>query len=104
MRGRRIPDFASKVYSAAKRIKRGSVATYKDVAEAIGRPGAYRAVGNALNRNCDTSVPCHRVVRSDFHIGGFNKGRARKSRILASEGVRIKGGLVLDAPGSKRKL
>jgi len=57
------------------------------VAELSGSPGAYRAVGNILNKNYDKSIPCHRVVRSDGKIGGYNRGRENKIRLLKKEGV-----------------
>jgi len=64
--------------------------TYAEVARAIGRPKAARAVGNALNKNRDPEIPCHRVIRSDGRIGGYNKGTARKMRMLKKENVKPK--------------
>ena len=62
--------------------------TYAQVAVAIGKPKAVRAVGNALNRNpFAPAVPCHRVVRSDGTIGGFASGAAMKRRLLRKEGA-----------------
>ncbi|HEX9722575.1 MAG TPA: MGMT family protein [Candidatus Paceibacterota bacterium] len=80
--------FEQKVYNEVKKIPKGQVRTYKEIARAIGRPRAYRAVGNALNRNPDlTTIPCHRVVRSDGKIGGYRYGTHRKQKLLAEEGV-----------------
>ena len=59
--------------------------TYKEVAEAIGRPKSFRAVGNTLNKNYDPEVPCHRVVRSDGGIGGYNRGANLKRERLINE-------------------
>jgi O-6-methylguanine DNA methyltransferase len=59
--------------------------TYKEVAERAGRPGAYRAVGNILNKNYDPEIPCHRVIRSDGQMGGYNRGTAQKIAILKAE-------------------
>lgn len=60
--------------------------TYKEVAHAIGKPKAYRAVGNALNRNpFAPEVPCHRVIKSDGSIGGFASGSNKKLKLLKSE-------------------
>lgn len=59
--------------------------TYKEVAEAVGRPRAYRAVENILNKNYDPSIPCHRVIRSDGKQGGYNRGFAKKRAILKKE-------------------
>lgn len=59
--------------------------TYKQVAVAAGSPKAFRAVGNILNKNYDLSIPCHRVVRSDGTIGGYNRGVEKKFEILKKE-------------------
>lgn len=84
----RISKFERDVYRAVIRIPKGQVRSYKWVAEKIGRPGASRAVGNALNKNPYIGiVPCHRVVRSDGSIGGYRKGSSVKRKILEREGV-----------------
>lgn len=70
-----------------KKIPKGKVLTYKEVAKLAGSPRAYRAVGNILNKNYDKSIPCHRVVRSDGKAGGYNRGRENKIKILKREGV-----------------
>ncbi len=77
--------FTEHVYAVVKTISKGKTMTYKQVAAAAGRPGAYRAVGNILNKNFDSSIPCHRVVRSDGKPGGYNRGTARKIDILTQE-------------------
>ncbi len=78
--------FEKKVYKAVSRIPRGKVRSYKQIAEDIGSPRAYRAVGNALNKNPYIGqVPCHRVVRSTGAIGGFQKGAQLKLRLLKKE-------------------
>ena len=59
--------------------------TYAEVARAAGYPGAARAVGNALNKNHDPSVPCHRVIRSDGNVGGYNRGTEQKIKLLRKE-------------------
>ena len=80
--------FESKVYDAVKRIPEGRVRSYGWVAKKIGRPGTYRAVGNALNKNpYPIIVPCHRVVRSDGSLGGFSKGPKAKMKLLKAEGL-----------------
>ncbi len=79
--------FRKKVYAAVRKIPRGSVLTYKEVAEQIGNPQAFRAVGNALNKNRDPRVPCHRVIRSDGSIGGYARGENVKACILKKEGA-----------------
>lgn len=61
--------------------------TYQEVARRAGRPRAFRAVGNILNKNYDPSIPCHRVVRSDGKLGGYNRGAENKQKILRKEGA-----------------
>lgn len=80
-----MTEFSQKVFEVVSRIPKGETLTYKQVAALAGRPGAYRAVGNILNKNYDPAVPCHRVVRSDGAPGGYNRGRAQKIKILAQE-------------------
>jgi len=75
------------VYTFVKSIPKGETRTYKQVAEAIGHPRAYRAVGNILNKNLDPTIPCHRVIRSDGEIGGYNRGKNKKQKILEQEGA-----------------
>ncbi|MFA6330025.1 MAG: MGMT family protein [Candidatus Micrarchaeia archaeon] len=89
--------FSQKVYAAACRIPKGKVSTYAAVARAIGKPGAARAVGNALRNNPHPIVvPCHRVVRSDGRVGGYGgrQDSKEKIKILKKEGVKIKKGKV----------
>lgn len=87
--------FTARVHAACARIPRGKVATYRELARAIGAPRAARAVGNALNRNEDMAhVPCHRVVLGDGRIGGYALGSAKKAARLKKEGVLIKNGRV----------
>lgn len=81
-------SFADKVYQVVRRIPRGQTLTYKQVAELSGRPKAYRAVGNILNKNYDKSIPCHRVIRSDGWLGGYNRGAVAKKLILQKEGFK----------------
>jgi O-6-methylguanine DNA methyltransferase len=90
-----MTSFAQKVWAAASRIPRGKVATYKDVARAIGKPRAYRAVGSALNKNPHApKVPCHRVVASGGRLGGYAGGLSKKTKLLAKEGVKVLRGKV----------
>jgi O-6-methylguanine DNA methyltransferase len=79
--------FARRVLSVVKLIPKGKVLTYKQVAIRAGRPRAFRAVGNVLNKNFDPAIPCHRVIRSDGTPGGYNRGTANKIKILKSEKV-----------------
>lgn len=80
--------FSQLVFNGLAKIPRGRVTTYGALAKLIGRPKAYRAVGNVLNSNSRlVAVPCHRVIRADGQIGGYRLGSAKKIKILASEGV-----------------
>lgn len=82
--------FEGKVLGAVMRIPRGKVSTYKKLAEALNSK-AYRAVGNALNKNKKPIlIPCHRVVKSNGEIGGYSRGVKEKIRLLREEGVEIK--------------
>lgn len=83
-------DFSKKVYAVVKRIPKGKVLTYKEVARRAGKPKAYRAVGNILNKNYDPKIPCHRVIRSDGRAGGYNRGTVNKIKILRKEGTNLK--------------
>ena len=86
--GYRTPaSFIKRVFEVVRRIKKGKTMTYKQVAELAGSPRAYRAVGNFLNKNYDPNIPCHRVIRSDGKIGGYNRGMEQKKKILKSEGA-----------------
>jgi methylated-DNA-[protein]-cysteine S-methyltransferase len=84
--------FEMAVYAVVRRVPRGKVTTYGSVAARVGR-GTARAVGSALARNpFAPEVPCHRVVRSDGSLGGFNGATAgpelaRKRAMLQAEGV-----------------
>ena len=86
--------FQKRVYEAVKKIPRGQVLSYQEVAGRLGELGAARAVGNALNRNFNKEVPCHRVVRSDGSVGGYRRGTAKKIEILKKEGVKIINGKI----------
>lgn len=84
--GYRTPSsFMSKVFAVVAKIPKGETLTYKQVAEKIGSPNSCRAVGNALNKNYDPKIPCHRVIRSDGKAGGYNRGKERKVEILKKE-------------------
>lgn len=82
-----MKSFTDKIYDLVRKIPRGKILTYKEVARLVGRPKAYRVVGNALNKNYDPKIPCHRVVRSDGKTGGYNRGEKNKIKILKKEGA-----------------
>ena len=85
-----LADFQQQVLKAEHRIPRGYVSTYGRIARHLGVPGGARAVGNALAKNpFPIVVPCHRALRSDGSIGGFQGGLAMKRQLLAWEGARF---------------
>lgn len=83
-------EFKDAVKEVVRGIPRGTVMTYKDVAEAVGNPKACRAVATVMSNNFDVTVPCHRVIKSDGSLGGYNRGGEKvKREILKKEGVII---------------
>lgn len=80
-------SFKNRVLKVVSMIPRGQVMTYKQVARLAGRPRAFRAVGNILNKNYDARVPCHRVIRSGGTLGGYNRGIRNKQKLLKKEGA-----------------
>lgn len=79
--------FKERVLKVVKQIPKGSVLSYKEVARLTGKPKAYRAVGNILNKNYDPKIPCHRVIKSSGEIGGYNRGKNKKKGLLKQEKV-----------------
>jgi methylated-DNA-[protein]-cysteine S-methyltransferase len=68
----------------------GQTRSYADIAKAVGRPGAFRAVGQANHHNpVSLIVPCHRVVTSDGALGGYGGGMELKKSLLEHEGVQL---------------
>ena len=82
-------SFSEKVYNIVKKIPKGETLTYKQVAQFTGRSLAWRAVGNILAKNFNPDIPCHRVVRSDGKIGGYNRGTDKKILLLKKEKPRF---------------
>ena len=84
--------FQEKVWAYLKKIPCGSLKTYSQVAKAIGKPLAVRAVANAIGKNLYApKIPCHRVIRSDRSLGGYSgKGGVKTKRILLKkEGIKL---------------
>ena len=84
--------FQLKVWAYLRKIPRGSLKTYSQVAKAIGKPHAVRAVANAIGKNpLAPKIPCHRVIRSDGSLGGYSgKGGIKTKRLLLKkEGVTL---------------
>ncbi|MEK6835371.1 MAG: MGMT family protein [Nanoarchaeota archaeon] len=89
-------NFNEKVYKLCKKIPKGKISTYKEIANALNTK-AYRAVGNALNKNpYAPEIPCHRVIGSNGDLVGFASGLKNKSKLLKKEGINIKNNKVLD--------
>jgi len=84
--------FQIKVWNYLKKIPKGETRTYLQVAKAIEKPKAHRAVANAVGKNpYPPKIPCHRVIRSDGSLGGYSgKGGIKtKLKLLRSEKVKI---------------
>jgi methylated-DNA-[protein]-cysteine S-methyltransferase len=84
--------FQLKVWAYLRKIPCGSVKTYSQVAKAIGKPHAVRAVANAIGKNpYAPKIPCHRVIRSDGSLGGYSgKGGLKTKRfLLKKEGIKL---------------
>lgn len=81
-----MKTFTELVYEVVRDIPKGSTMTYKEVAIKIGKPKAMRAIGTALSKNFNPNIPCHRVIRSDGKMGGYNRGGvSAKEKILKKE-------------------
>ena len=84
--------FQQRVWAYLRKIPRGSVKTYSQVAKGIGKPLAARAVANAIGKNpYAPKIPCHRVIRSNGSLGGYSgKGGVKTKRfLLKKEGIRL---------------
>jgi O-6-methylguanine DNA methyltransferase len=81
-------SFTSAVHEVVKQIPAGAVLSYKEVAIKAGNPQAARAVAQIMARNFNSDIPCHRVIRSDGSVGGYNRGGSTaKMTLLKQEGV-----------------
>jgi len=86
----RLGSFTRKVLNELRKIPYGETRSYGWLAKKVGKPGAARAVGQALKRNpVPIIIPCHRIIRDDGTVGGFSMGVNIKERLLALEGVKI---------------
>lgn len=95
-------SFNERCYAILQKVPKGKVTTYKALAKAM-KTRAYRAVGNAMNKNpYAPKVPCHRVVQTSGLVGGFASGTKKKIQMLKKEGVEIvKGKIDLKKYGYK---
>ncbi len=83
-------SFNERCYTLLRTVPKGKVTTYKALAHKL-KTKAYRAVGNAMNKNpYAPEVPCHRVIKSDGSLGGFAHGLEAKRILLQKEGIVIK--------------
>jgi methylated-DNA-[protein]-cysteine S-methyltransferase len=90
--------FNERCYEILKKVPRGKVTTYGSIARKL-KTKAYRAVGNAMNKNPHGfvgggNVPCHRVVGSNGDLTGFASGLKKKTELLKKEGVEVENGKV----------
>ncbi len=93
-----MKSFNEKCYEILILIPKGKVTTYKEIAKKL-KTKAYRAVGNAMNKNPrgflnGGNVPCHRVVGSDGKLVGFAHGLKKKTEMLKKEGIEIRNGKI----------
>ena len=89
----KLTAFRGKVYAIARRIPKGKVATYGELAKMAGHPGAARAVGTLMKTNpYAPQVPCHRVVSASGALTGYSAkgGLKKKKAMLVREGVKFK--------------
>lgn len=83
-------EFQRSVWRELRRIPAGATRSYADIAKAIGKPKATRAVANACGaNNLPVVIPCHRVIAKDGSIGGYTGGLDIKRALLGAEGVEI---------------
>jgi methylated-DNA-[protein]-cysteine S-methyltransferase len=83
--------FTSRVQHVVKSIRPGQTKSYKEVATLAGNPRAARAVARIMAANYDPAIPCHRVIKSDGTLGGYNRGGIlKKQEILAAENAHKK--------------
>jgi len=83
-------EFQQKVWNALRKISTGRTKSYGEIARAVGKPKAVRAVGGACGANpIPVLVPCHRVLAAHGKIGGFGGGLDWKRTLLAREGIKI---------------
>ena len=86
--------FARRVLAAVRRIPRGRVATYGDIAALAGRPRAHRAVGTLMRQAADPSLPAHRVIAAGGRLGGFGGRPDVKAQRLRAEGLIVINGRI----------
>jgi O-6-methylguanine DNA methyltransferase len=75
-------NFTEAVREVVRHIPSGQTMSYQAVAKAAGNPKAARAVARVMAANYDPAIPCHRVIRSDGHLGGYNRGGEEVKRAI----------------------
>ena len=82
-------SFKHRVLAAVRRIPRGHVATYGDIAALAGSPRAWRAVGTIMRETRDPATPCHRVIAAGGGLGGYGGNLQLKRELLRAEGLEV---------------
>jgi len=83
-------DLSEKVYKLVSQIPKGRITTYKIIAQKLGIKN-YRLIGQILKKNPQPiKIPCHRVIKSNGLIGGYQKGSNKKRQLLKKEGIVVK--------------
>lgn len=91
-----MPPFYEKCYAVLRKVPKGKVTTYKEIARTLNSK-AYRAVGSAMYNNpYSPQVPCHRVVNSNGNLGGFYSGSKKKIQMLKQEGIEVKNNKIVE--------
>ena len=91
-------DFQLKVWEAMRLVPFGKVISYSELAKRAGNARATRAAASACGQNpCAIIVPCHRIVRRDYRLGGFFWGLEAKKTLLEREGLQIHGDQIIDS-------
>jgi methylated-DNA-protein-cysteine methyltransferase-like protein len=84
-----MTNFRTRVMAVVRRIPRGRVATYGDIAALAGSPRAWRAVGTIMRECRDPATPCHRVIGSNGALGGWSGYPGVKRELLRAEGLEV---------------
>lgn len=91
-----------KLYKLVKKIPKGKISTYKELAHAL-NTNSYRVIGKLLSKNTSKEIPCHRIVMSSGSVGGYNKGIKQKIKLLKREGIPIKKNRIQNLKGYTHK-
>ena len=82
----KFTDFEKKVMREVLKVPLGKTASYKDIAKKVGRPRSFRAVARVMKKNpFFVLIGCHRVIQSDGKLGGYNRGKQIKKKLLLLE-------------------